>query len=117
VRRGETGAALLEALTALAILGTAGVALVGQVRQAGLAASQVHSAEREFVEASEFLDMVSLWPRSDLDRHLGNRRNGPWRLAVYASPGGLYEVAVRDSSDRKVFVATSLYRIDDGDVR
>jgi type II secretory pathway pseudopilin PulG len=110
MRRAESGAALLEAIVALAILGGTGVTLVGQVRQTYEAVRRADAAERRFVEASEFLDAVALWPREDLDRRLGDRRNGPWRLEITRVLEAIYEVAVRDSTGRHTLAATTVYR-------
>lgn len=108
--RGERGLALLEAIVALAILSTAGLALAAQVRQTLAATSRIEQAELRIVEASRFLEAVSLWTRADLDRHLGDRPNGPWRLVVVRPAENLYDVAVRDSATRRTLVATSIYR-------
>ena len=102
---------------ALAILGSAGVAMVAQVRTAMAVSSRTERAEMEIAEASEFLEAVALWPRGDLDRHLGNRRNGPWRLAVFRPTERLYEVTIRDSTDSRTLVATTLFRDSGSDAR
>jgi hypothetical protein len=116
VKHGKTGAALLEVIVALTILGTAGMALVAQLRQSLDVVQRVERSERELVEASAMLDAIALWPRDDLDRHLGSRRNGPWRLEVLRPSEDLYEIRVRDSTDTSTLVATTLYRAsDDGE--
>ena len=111
--RDETGAALLEAVVALVILGTTGAALATQVWQTLATVTRLQSAELRVVSASRFLEAVALWPRADLDRHLGNRPNGPWRLVVLRSGPTLYEVAVEDSTGGAVLVSTTIYRRDD----
>jgi type II secretory pathway pseudopilin PulG len=113
VKRGESGTTLLEVIVALAILGGAGLVLTAEVRQSLAATMRIQAAERDVVEASAFLEAVALWPRGDLDRHLGNRRNGPWRLLVLRSSEALYEVSVRDSADTRTLVGTTLYRSGD----
>lgn len=117
MKRAEAGSALLEVIVALAILGTAGVAIVAQVRESMGVTARTGRAESEVAEASEFLEAVALWPRADLDRHLGDRRNGPWRLAIFRPTDAVYEVTVRDSSDSRTLVATTLYRGGGSDAR
>lgn len=117
MKRGEMGSALLEVIVALAILGTVGVAIVAQVRGAMLVTAGAERAETEISQASEFLAAIALWPRADLDRHLGDRRNGPWRLVVSRPTASTYEVTLRDSSGSRTLVSTTLYRGGDADAR
>ena len=109
----ERGLALLEALVALAILSTAGLALAAQVHETVTVTGRSADAESRIVEAGEFLTVVSLWSRADLDRHLGDRPTGPWRLRVLRRNEWLYEVALADSAGRATLLATVLYRPDD----
>ena len=110
VKRAERGAVLLEVIVALAILGTAGVAIVSQVRESLFVTMTTQRSEAEISEASDFLAAVSLWPRADLDRHLGNRRSGPWRLVVLRPSETVYDVTIRDSTGARTLVATALFR-------
>jgi len=110
MRAAESGAALLEALAALAILGTSALALAAHARQTLATTEMLRAAESDVAEAGAFLDAVVLWPVADLDRRLGERRNGPWRLEIVRDPLQLYHVTVRDSAGRRVLVATTLYR-------
>lgn len=110
MRRAEAGAVLLEVIVALAILGSAGIGLALHTRQSLLATELAQRAEQRVTEASTFLTAVSLWPIEDLDRHLGNRPNGRWRLAVLRPSPELYEVSVNDSATDAPIVHTALYR-------
>lgn len=106
-RRGMT---LLEVLVALAILGTAGLATVTLATESWRAVRAAREADRSFREASAFFDAVALWPREDLDRHLGDRAQGPWRMRVDRPLPTLYVVTLADSSGRDTLLVTSLYR-------
>jgi hypothetical protein len=110
VRLDRRGASLLEAVTALAILGVFGSAIAMEVWQSLATVQRLHDAEERVLAAGRFLEAVALWPRADLDRHLGNRRNGPWRLTILGS-GGLYEVAIADSNGVPL-LATTVHRPD-----
>lgn len=106
----QRGAVLLEALVALAILGSAAIALIGTMQQAIGSVRAAALSEREVREASGLLDAVALWPRADLDRHLGDHRNGPFRLVVIRDNPALYRVTVQDSIGRRELLVTRLYR-------
>jgi hypothetical protein len=56
------------------------------------------------------LGVVSLWPREDLDRRLGVRRQGMWLLEIKRESSSLYAVTVRDTATRVSVVGTALYR-------
>lgn len=66
--------------------------------------------------ASAFLDAVVLWPREDLDRHLGERPEGPWVLRVDRPAPTLYAVTLLAGPDDStatagtLLLATSLFR-------
>ena len=106
------GASLLEAVTALAILGVAGSALAIEVWQSLATVQRLHAAEERVLTASRFLEAVALWPRADLDRHLGNRRNGPWRLVIRGGgAAGFYDISVADSNGIGV-LSTAVHRSD-----
>ena len=106
------GVALLEVLVALAILGTAGSAFIGIAMQSARATQGARDEERRMRAASDFLDKVSLWERVDLDRHLGDRPEGEWRLRLSRVSRDLYAVAVTDSTGGRMLLQTSLYRPD-----
>jgi prepilin-type N-terminal cleavage/methylation domain-containing protein len=106
-RRGMT---LLEVLIALAILGSAAMAVVGLASQSWRAVQSARDANQSLLEASAFLDAVALWPREDLDQRLGERVQHPWRLRIDRPLPTLYVVTLADSSGRDTLLATSLFR-------
>ncbi len=107
-RRGTT---LLEVLVALVIIATAVVGAATLAAEAGRATARVRARDVALRRASAFLDAVALWPREDLDRHLGERGEGPWRLRIGRPVPTLYDVtllaAPDDSASRTTAVAPS----------
>ncbi len=108
--RARPGAVLLEVLVALAILSSAGIALVVEVREAQWSVERAQATEHEVVAASRLLEAVSLWPTDDLDRRLGSRSEGRWTLYIERVRPTLYLVTVADSSRTRPLLQTSLYR-------
>lgn len=106
------GAALLEALVALAVLATVGSAAAWNATESLRAVVRMHERERSVRRASRLLTAVALWPRADLDRHLGTSVQGPWRMRVDRPLGTLYEVTLSDTASNVVLIRTSLYRED-----
>ncbi|HEU4557051.1 MAG TPA: hypothetical protein VFS20_04350 [Longimicrobium sp.] len=109
--RGKAGAALLEAVVALLILGTACVAASAMAAAFSRTVAAARELDRETREASAFLDAVSLWTRADLDRRLGERRQGAWRMRVDRPVSTLYTVVLADSTGVEL-LRTSLFRAD-----
>ncbi len=95
----RAGTALLEAMVALTILTIAGGAAVALASQTTAAVDQARIRDAEMRRASAFLDAVTLWPREDLDRHLGDRREGSWVLRVDRPYPTLYAVALNTAPD------------------
>lgn len=112
---GDAGAVLLEVIVALALLATAGLAAVSMAAEAAGAVSRAATAEVEMRQAARLMDAVSLWPREDLDRRLGDRRQGPFILRIARPADELYTAALADSSTGRVLLATSLFRRDTAD--
>lgn len=104
------GAVLLEVVVALTILATGGAGMIALASQSVDSLRRASAAERETERASEFLDAVVLWPRADLDRHLGARAQGPWRLIIERPLPTLYTVTLADSIGGRTLLTTALYR-------
>lgn len=108
--RVRQGVVLLEAIVALTILATAGAAVVALAVDSARAVERAAAADVAAQRASALLDAVALWPREDLDRHLGTRDEGPWRMTVGRPTPTLYTVVLSDSAERRVLLATLLFR-------
>jgi len=109
-RRARRGVVLFEVLVALTILAAIGASVVSFATESGGAVTRAHEAEREMRRANALMTAVSLWPRADLDRHLGDRPQGPWSMRVYRITPTQYSVVLSDSARRRTLLATVLYR-------
>jgi hypothetical protein len=90
---------LLEVIVALTVLTIAGAAAIAMASQAAQAVVHIRHAEDETRRASGFLDAVALWPREDLDRHLGDHREGSWILTVDRPTLTLYLIILATAPD------------------
>lgn len=109
-RRSRTGAALLEAIVAMTILAAVATTVVAIALESGRALARARETENEMRTASALLDAVALWPRADLDRHLGTRVQGPWLMDVNRATATLYDIVIADSASRREILRTELYR-------
>ena len=107
------GAVLLEVIVALTTLVIAGVSITVTISESASAIQRVRAADRETRAANAFLNVVSLWTREDLDRHLGTRPQGPWRLRIEHPSSSLYDAVLEDTLTGRLLLSTSLYRRDD----
>ena len=110
--RGRRGMVLLEAIVALTIIAVSGVTVVSLAVSSLAAMDRAHKADERSQRASHFLDAVSLWTRADLNRHLGDRAEGSWRLRIERPIATLYVVSLRDSTTDQTLLVTSLYRVE-----
>jgi hypothetical protein len=101
---------LFEVVVALTILAVAGTTVATLAAQAGEAVRRARGIEIEVRKASAFMDAVALWPQADLDRHLGDRAEGPWRLRVDRPRPVLYVVTLTDTASGQKLLRTTLYR-------
>jgi type II secretory pathway pseudopilin PulG len=115
--RGDAGAVLLEVVIALAVLAVAGIAAIGMAAEASGAVARARESEGRLRSASHFMEAVALWPREDLDRRLGTRRQGPFMLTLQRPAPELYTAVLADSAGGRVLLATSLFRRDSADAR
>lgn len=90
----ERGVALLEVLVAVAILSLAGFAFLGLVTAGTRAVAA--AAEREDLMADEerLIAAYTLADRGDLDRRLGQREVGVYRIRVERPERTLYRIAI-----------------------
>ena len=112
-QRANAGAALLEVLAALVILGTAGTAMVELVG-AGLR-SERDSRQREQSLAAEerVLTAMTLLRREEYDRRLGQRQIGEFLIDVQRPEQTLYRIAVTEVRAPQVEdLVTVVYRPD-----
>jgi type II secretory pathway pseudopilin PulG len=114
--RDRRGSALLEVVVATLVLSVAGLAGTVSVSEALRATDRARAADLEAARADAFLDAVALWPREDLDRRLGDRAQGEWRLLIGRPEPELYVVTLADSTAaRREILRTVLFRPDTAD--
>ena len=104
------GAVLLEVMVALTVLATVGGTAAWMCSESIRTVVRAHAVESEVRQAERFMAAVSLWPREDLDRHLGSSPQGAWRLYVDRVRPDLYEVALVDTTSEWVLLSTALLR-------
>jgi len=110
MNRARRGVTLIETLIALAVVALAGVVVLRLQRETSQSLLRSMADDAEMRRASALLDAVTLWSPEDLDRHLGTREQGPWRMHVDRDDRFLYHISLRDSTDRHVLLQTTLYR-------
>lgn len=103
------GAALLEAIVAMTILASTGVAMTVLGAESVRLVANASDRGANLIDADRFLRAVTLWPRDDLDRHLGDREQGAWWMRVDRR-GDLYRIGLRHERDGPEFISTMLYR-------
>ena len=97
MRGGERGAALLEALVALAILAVAGVSLIGLLVDTERGESAFELREVRSEGAEQLLTRLSLEDKRGLDIRLGRRSVGEFVTDVQRPEPEFYRLAVADS--------------------
>lgn len=109
--RSDRGIALLEVLVALTILGTAGLSLVGVLREASAAEAATRREEHEVQAADRLLVALSLLSRSELEQRIGVYPLGEYAVNIERPEGALFRIAVSslDRPDRMLLV-TVVYR-------
>jgi type II secretory pathway pseudopilin PulG len=98
--------ALIEVLIAMAILGSAGLAVVGVVREAIEAQTETNRVESIIKDADRVLSAVSLLRGNELDRAIGRQAVGAFEVTIQRPERGLYRLAVaeRSAPDRQLLV-------------
>ncbi len=88
------GFALLDVLLALALLGSAGLAVVSLLDQALRAEQVARAVEREYQAADRVLTALTLLHRAELDQRIGRRPLGEFIVDIQRPERGLYRIAV-----------------------
>ena len=106
----RAGAVLLEVIVALTILVTAGATLIVLASESTRAVRRARAVDVEMREANALFEAVALWPRADLDRHLGERAQGRWRMRVDRPTPTVYVVTLTGSARSTELLRTALFR-------
>ncbi len=105
-RLSRRGVALIEVLIAMAILGGAGLAVVGVVREAIRAQMETNRMEATMKDADRVLSAVSLLRGDELNRAIGRQPVGAFEVTIQRPERGLYRLALAelDAPDRQLLV-------------
>ncbi|MES2360148.1 MAG: type II secretion system protein [Gemmatimonadota bacterium] len=107
---GRSGAVLLEVLIAMTIFSIASAVTLIRAGQARHSVVLARMSEDRLNAASAFMDRVVLWPREDLDRHLGTHTQGEWWLDIEHPVPQLYSIALLDGRSHVTLLDTMVYR-------
>jgi type II secretory pathway pseudopilin PulG len=108
--RARRGVVLLEALVAMTLLVTVATVAIAVTAESARAVARAREREQEMRDANAFLSAVALWPREDLDRHLGTRKQGTWLMHVDRVTATLYGVTLTTANPPRSLLETALYR-------
>lgn len=104
--RSRPGAALLEALASVMVLGIFAAGLL----RAGVEARDAMEAGREAEERSRraeaLLDAATLWSRTELEQRLGEREQGAMLLRIVRVSPALFDLTVADSTGVELLKTT-----------
>lgn len=95
---------------ALTVLAIAGVTAVVMAAESAHVLAHLRDSEAELRAASAFMEAASLWPREDLDRRLGEREQGSWRLRIDRPVPTLYTLTLTDSLGNAELIRTAIFR-------
>ena len=94
----------------MTILAVAAVTLMTLLAQATNSLDRTRRIESETRAVNRLMHAAALWSREDLDRHLGSRSQGVWRMRVERPLPALYTVTISDSTEARELLRTSLFR-------
>ena len=100
--RNDRGIALLEVLVALAILSTAGLALLDLVMGGLRAERDARERERVIAVEERVLTALTLLKRGELDRRLGRHPIGELTVDIQRPERTLYRIALSQTSSPEV---------------
>lgn len=105
--KGRRGAALLEAITALAVAATGGVTLAAVVAHTDMALRRTIAQEREVESAARVLTALSLLRKDELEHRLGASLIGEFRSTIGRASSDLYRIGIaHDSAPGRELLAT-----------
>lgn len=111
MRHAERGTVLLEAIVALTILATAGVAAVSLLAAGARSERVAASRERTLRQADRLLTVYTLLTRTELDQRLGSQTIGRLAVQVQRPERALYRIAVVDTlAPTQELLVTVVYR-------
>ncbi len=109
-RTAARGFALIEAIVAIAIVGTAIVATIAMVSQSLHAIETARAADKRTAAASRALERAAVFSRAELEARLGTTEHAGWTLSIDRPASTLFVLAVADTSRGTVLLRTAVYR-------
>ena len=103
------GAALLEVIAGLVILGVAGVGFVMLLGQQAHAIRELRDREATIREAAGLLARIDAWSHRELADRVGVRTNSRVRVEIALLAPSLYTISVFDGGTSTVVLRTSRY--------
>lgn len=94
----DRGVALLEAVTALALLGVAGTGIAAALREASLVVERVQAREQASLAAERVLTATSLLTSDELAQRTGRRQVGEFIVTVQPVGQRLVRIGVAEAS-------------------
>ncbi len=107
---GRRGIALLEALLALVLLTTAGLAWAALAGQASFALERAQERERKVAAAAAILARVEILSAPQLDAMVGRRRVDNHAIRVSRILPNLYRIEIAVGGEPVEWLETSVYR-------
>ena len=115
--RARPGSALLDVMLSLALLATAGVALVTLLGQTAHTLDAVRRTEGELRGASDELGRLATYDRATLLSLLGRTQTRGWTLTVAQRSADLFDVAIAATDSTPPLLTTTVFRPDTADAR
>jgi Tfp pilus assembly protein PilV len=109
-RASRRGAALLEAIIALAVLSISAIAVVRIASESYHALELSIELETRMERAHALLDAATLWSRSEIDQRLGDRLQGEMRMSIQRVAPALYHVTLVSAVDGTPLLETTFFR-------
>jgi type II secretory pathway component PulJ len=114
----DRGVALLEVIAAITILGIASLSLIELVDAGTIALATARANERQLADEERLLAAYTLLARGDLDRSLGVRDVGHYRVNVQRPEPTLYRIALGlGESPEKEDLVTVVFRAEPSDAQ
>jgi hypothetical protein len=106
----RVGSVILEPLVALVVVMLGGLTVLTSMRELRNVSAAYRLRNDEMLAASALLDRVSLWPTSELNLRLGDRRQGPYTLRVTRARDNLYELSLMSPETGSMLLWTAVHR-------
>ena len=95
---GEKGSSLLEVMIATALLGAAGLSVIGVVKETVRQVQRAQEAGAQLARANQAMIRLVLLDREELVRRIGEHPWGEFIVSVQRPARSLYRIALRDST-------------------